>query len=143
MFEHANATTMVAVKDLGRARQFYEGVLGLTPVGPKDPEVQVYQTGDSRLAVYVSQYAGTNRATTLTWEVESVEDVVRDLKARNVEFEHYDMPETKRQGDVHVSGSIKNAWFKDPDGNILAIMSGMNLDRAKQSEPAAGARSSR
>ena len=64
---------------------------------------------------------------------------MRDLKARNVEFEHYDMPETKRQGDVHVSGSIKNAWFKDPDGNILGIMSGMNLDRAKQSEPATGA----
>ena len=143
MFEHANATSMVAVKDLERARKFYEGVLGLTPVGPKDPEVQVYQTGDSRLAVYVSQYAGTNRATTLTWEVESVEDVVRDLKARNVEFEHYDLPETKRQGDVHVSGSMKNAWFKDPDGNILAIMSGMDLDRAKRSEPAAGARSSR
>jgi catechol 2,3-dioxygenase-like lactoylglutathione lyase family enzyme len=143
MFEHANATTMVAVKDLGRARQFYEGVLGLTPVGPKDPEVQVYQTGDSRLAVYVSQYAGTNRATTLTWEVESVEDVVRDLRSRGVEFEHYDLPETKRQGDVHVSGSIKNAWFKDPDGNILGLMSGMALDRAKQSEPATGARSSR
>jgi catechol 2,3-dioxygenase-like lactoylglutathione lyase family enzyme len=134
---------MVAVKDLGRARQFYEGVLGLRPVGPKDPEVQVYQTGDSRLAVYVSQYAGTNRATTLTWEVESVEDVVRDLKSRGVEFEHYDMPETKRQGDVHVSGSLKNAWFKDPDGNILGLMSGMALDRAKRSEPATGASSSR
>jgi catechol 2,3-dioxygenase-like lactoylglutathione lyase family enzyme len=143
MFEHANATTMVAVKDLGRARKFYEGVLGLAPMGPKDPEVQMYQTGDSHLAVYVSQYAGTNRATTLTWEVESVEDVVRDLKARGVEFEHYDLPETKRQADVHVSGSIKNAWFKDPDGNILAVMSGMDVARGKQSEGAAGARSSR
>ena len=143
MFEHANATTMVAVKDLGQARKFYEGVLGLTPGGPKDPEVQVYQTGDSRLAVYVSRYAGTNRATTLTWEVESVEDVVRDLKTRGVEFEHYDMPETKRQGDVHVSGSMTNAWFKDPDGNILGIMSGVNVGRGSRSEPAAGTRSTR
>src|SRR6185369_16205534 len=69
----------------------------------------------------------------------SVEDVVRDLKTRGVEFEHYDMPETKRQGDVHVSGSMKNAWFKDPDGNILGIMSGVDVGRRSRSEPAAGA----
>ena len=125
MFEHANATTMLAVKDLQRARKFYEGTLGLTPVGPNDPQVQMYHTGDARLAVYVSEYAGTNRATALTWEVESVEDTVKDLKGRGVGFEHYDLPDTKRQGDVHVSGPVKNAWFKDPDGNILAIMSGM------------------
>jgi catechol 2,3-dioxygenase-like lactoylglutathione lyase family enzyme len=143
MFEHANATTMLAVKDLGRARKFYEGKLGLTPVGPKDPEVQVYQTGDSRLAVYVSQYAGTNRATALTWEVEKVEDTVRDLKARGIGFEHYDMPDTTRQGDVHVSGPVRNAWFKDPDGNILAIMSGMELAKGERSEVGAAGRSNR
>ncbi len=143
MLEHANATTMLAVKDLDRARQFYEGVLGLAPVGPKDPEVQMYHTGDSRLAVYVSQYAGTNRATALTWEIDSVEDTVRDLKGRGVEFEHYDLPETTRKGDVHVSGPMKNAWFKDPDGNILGIMSGMDVVKGKQSESNAGARSRR
>jgi len=123
MFEHTNATTMLAVKDLGRARKFYEQVLGLAPVGPQDMDVQLYQTGDSRIAVYVSQYAGTNRATALNWEVDSVEDAVRELKGRGVKFEHYDLPETTRQGDVHISGPIRNAWFKDPDGNILAIMS--------------------
>ena len=143
MFEHANATTMLAVKDLRRARKFYEGILGLTPVGPEDSEVQIYQTGDARLAVYVSQYAGTNRATALTWEVEDVEDTVRDLRARGVGFEHYDLPRTTRQGDVHVSGSLKNAWFKDPDGNILAIMSGMEAAKGNRSEIAAGARSNR
>ncbi len=143
MLEHANATTMLAVKDLDRARQFYEGVLGLAPVGPEDPEVQMYHTGDSRLAVYVSQYAGTNRATALTWEIDSVEDTVRDLKGRGVEFEHYDLPETTRKGDVHVSGPMKNAWFKDPDGNILGIMSGMDVVKGKQSEADAGARSRR
>jgi len=142
MFEHANATTMLAVKDLDRARKFYEDVLGLTPVGPQDPEVQLYQTGDSRLAVYVSQYAGTNRATALTWEIDSVEDTVRELKGRGIEFEHYDLPGTTRKGDVHVSGPVRNAWFKDPDGNILAIMSGMEVVKGKP-EVGAGARSSR
>jgi hypothetical protein len=53
------------------------------------------------------------------------------------------MPETKRQGDVHVSGSMKNAWFKDPDGNILGIMSGVDVGRGSRSEPAAGAGSTR
>jgi catechol 2,3-dioxygenase-like lactoylglutathione lyase family enzyme len=114
---------MLAVKDLDRAREFYERVLGLTPVGPQDMEVQLYQTGESRIAVYVSQYAGTNRATALNWEVDSVEDAVRELKGRGVTFEHYDLPNTRLQGDVHVSGSMKAAWFKDPDGNILALVS--------------------
>jgi catechol 2,3-dioxygenase-like lactoylglutathione lyase family enzyme len=143
MFEHAHATTMLAVKDLARARKFYEGVLGLTPVGPEDPEVQMYQTGDAQLAVYVSQYAGTNRATALTWEVESVENTVRDLKARGIAFEHYDLPDTTRQGDVHVSGPIRNAWFKDPDGNILAIMSGMEAAKGRRTEVGAGGGSNR
>jgi catechol 2,3-dioxygenase-like lactoylglutathione lyase family enzyme len=141
MFEHANATTMLAVKDLDRAREFYERVLGLTPVGPQDMEVQLYQTGESRIAVYVSQYAGTNRATALNWEVDSVEDAVRELKGRGVTFEHYDLPETTRKGDVHISGSVRNAWFKDPDGNILAIMSVMDGVEGRQPEAGSGARS--
>ena len=143
MFEHANATTMLAVKDLDRARKFYEKVLGLTPVGPQDQDVQMYKTGDSLIAVYVSQYAGTNRATALNWEVDSVEDVVRELKGRGVEFEHYDLPDTTRKGDVHISGPIKNAWFKDPDGNILAVMSMMDVVKGKQADVGAGARSNR
>jgi hypothetical protein len=51
-----------------------------------------------------------------------VEGVVRALKAKGVTFEHYDMPDTKREGDIHVSGDMKAAWFKDPDGNILNII---------------------
>jgi hypothetical protein len=51
-----------------------------------------------------------------------VEGVVRALKAKGVTFEHYDMPDTKREGDIHVSGDMKAAWFEDPDGNILNII---------------------
>ena len=122
MFGDNNPTTMIAVKDLNRARRFYEGILGLKPVGEANEEVQAYQSGDTRLAVYRSQFAGTNKATLLTWTVDDVETVVADLKSRGVGFEHYDMPDTTLQGDVHVMGSMKNAWFKDPDGNILAVM---------------------
>jgi catechol 2,3-dioxygenase-like lactoylglutathione lyase family enzyme len=122
-----DAVATIAVKDLARAKQFYEGTLGLKPVGTNAPgaEVQVYRTGNSRLLVYRSEYAGTNRATSATWSLgEELEDVVRALKVKGVTFEHYDMPGTTHQGDVHVFGTFKAAWFKDPDGNILHVNSG-------------------
>ena len=55
--------------------------------------------------------------------VDDVDDVVRTLKRKGVKFEHYDLPDTRREGDVHVSGDMKVAWFKDPDGNILSVAS--------------------
>jgi hypothetical protein len=72
--------------------------------------------------VYRSRFAGTNKATALTWTVDDVEDVVRTLKGKGVKFEHYDMPGMKHDGDVHVAGELKVAWFKDPDGNILSVV---------------------
>jgi hypothetical protein len=60
----------------------------------------------------------------MTWDVgDDVESVVRALTSKGVSFEHYDLPGTTRSGDVHMTGAIKTAWFKDPDGNILAIAS--------------------
>jgi catechol 2,3-dioxygenase-like lactoylglutathione lyase family enzyme len=121
-----DAIATIGVKDLARAKQFYEGTLGLRPVGANGPdtEVQVYRTGNSRLMVYRSQYGGTNQATSATWGVgDQLEDVVQALKARGVTFEHYDMPGTTRKGDVHVFGDFKAAWFKDPEGNILHVNS--------------------
>jgi hypothetical protein len=74
--------------------------------------------------VYQSSFAGSNRATAATWVVgESLDDVVRDLGARGVSFEHYDMPGMMLEGDVHVAGDMRVAWFKDPDGNVLAVVS--------------------
>ena len=65
---------------------------------------------------------GQNQATAVTWVVgEDIEDIVQKLKAKSVTFEHYDMPDMTRKGDIHVFGNMKVAWFKDPDGNILNI----------------------
>ncbi len=72
--------------------------------------------------VYRSEYAGTNKATAVTWAVgEDVEGVVRDLKAKGVALERYDMPGMTRTGDGYTADDLKVAWFKDPDGNILNI----------------------
>jgi catechol 2,3-dioxygenase-like lactoylglutathione lyase family enzyme len=121
MLRDADAVAMVAVKDLGKVAKFYEETLGLNRAGGEGNEVVVFESGDTKVNVYRSSFAGTNKATALTWTVDDVDDVVRTLKSKGVTFEHYDMPNTRREGDVHVSGPMKVAWFKDPDGNILSV----------------------
>ena len=123
MLGNKEAIATVAVKDLEAARRFYENTLGLKRTSDADPEYAAYRTGGSSLMVYRSQHAGTNQATSVTWTVKNgVEDMVRALKAKGVAFERYDLPDTTVKGDVHVTGDQKAAWFKDPDGNIHAIV---------------------
>ena len=122
MLRDTNAIATIAVRDLDVAARFYEGALGLRRAHAEDHEAIAYESGDSTINVYRSSYAGTNQATAVTWAVEDVDDVVHTLKGKGVTFEHYDLPNTKREGDVHVSGHIKVAWFKDPDGNILSLV---------------------
>jgi catechol 2,3-dioxygenase-like lactoylglutathione lyase family enzyme len=118
-----NAVANLAVKNLDAARRFYEDTLGLAPVDEKDDDVIVYKSGDSMLNVYRSQYAGTNEATAVTWSVgDDIEDIVRALRDKGVTFEHYDMPGTTVDGDIHIAKDMKVAWFKDPDGNILNLV---------------------
>ena len=121
MLGNKDAAANIAVRDLETARAFYENLLGLTPVAAEGGELIVFKSGNSTINVYRSQFAGTNKATAVTWEVDDVEGVARALKSKGVVFEHYDMPGMTRTGDVHVGGDMKVAWFKDPDGNILNI----------------------
>ena len=122
MLNNKDAVANLAVKDLNVAKKFYEGTLGLKPIDAEGDEVIVYRSGNSKLNVYRSKEAGTNKATAVTWTVGDVDDEVRRLKAKGVKFEHYDMPEMKREGDIHIGGDMRVAWFKDPDGNILNIV---------------------
>jgi catechol 2,3-dioxygenase-like lactoylglutathione lyase family enzyme len=117
------AMATVAVKDVAAARAFYRDTLGLEPIASDEPSVLAFETGGATLLVYQSQFAGTNEATVVTWRVGAdIEQVVAGLSRKGVAFEHYDMPQTKRQGDLHVSGDMKVAWFKDPDGNIHSLV---------------------
>jgi len=126
MLTNKESIATIAVKDLKTAGRFYSETLGLKRVGNDEPGTMTFATGKGSLLVYVSQYAGTNQATAVTWNVgDDVESLVTALKSRGVTFEHYDnLPDTKRQGDIHVGGNVKVAWFKDPDGNIHALVSG-------------------
>ena len=92
-------------------------------MGAEGDEAIVFKSGNSKLNVYRSKYAGTNQATAVSWNVgDHVDEVVRELKGKGVRFEHYDMPGMTREGDVHIAGGIRTAWFKDPDGNILNVV---------------------
>jgi catechol 2,3-dioxygenase-like lactoylglutathione lyase family enzyme len=125
MLGNKDAAANIAVKNLETAKRFYQNTLGLAQVSVEGQEAIVFKSGNSTVIVYRSQYAGTNQATAMTWVVgEDIEEVVQHLKSKGVAFEHYDMPDMTREGDIHVAGTMKVAWFKDPDGNILNIVSG-------------------
>ncbi len=125
MLKSNDAIANIAVRNLDTARKFYEGTLGLKQVDAEGDELIVFKSGKTSLFVYRSEYAGTNKATAVTWIVgDDIEKDVRALRAKGVAFEHYDMADMKRDGDIHVGGDMKVAWFKDPDGNILSLVSG-------------------
>jgi catechol 2,3-dioxygenase-like lactoylglutathione lyase family enzyme len=117
-----DAAATLAVSDLQRARDFYENTLGLEAV-QEPPGAILYRSGNSVVLVYPSEYAGTNKATAASWAVgDDFDSIVQALKDNGVTFEHYDLPETTREGDVHLMGDFKAVWFKDPDGNILNLI---------------------
>ena len=123
MLGDKEAVATLAVKDLGAARKFYEGVLGLKVKEAQGEEAITFKSGNTQVIVYRSQFAGTNQATGVNFLVgNEIDKLVSGLAERGVKFEHYDMPGMKLQGDVHVEGDFKVAWFKDPDGNILCLM---------------------
>lgn len=124
MLKDHDSSAVVAVADLERARAFYGGTLGLELADEGAGEgVLVYRTGATRLVVYRSEYAGTNRANAVVWGVgRDLDSVVAALEAKGAVFEHY--PGIGRlDGNVHHSGGMKLAWLKDPDGNLLHLNS--------------------
>ncbi|MDB5169500.1 MAG: putative lactoylglutathione lyase [Candidatus Saccharibacteria bacterium] len=124
MLKNSDVCVTIAVKDMAAADEFYGNVLGLEK-GMETPGGTFYTSGSGGVFVYPTQFAGTNQATYAAWRVDDVAAEAEELKGKGVTFEHYEgMPQTTIEGDVHVMGDTKSAWFKDPDGNILNIVSG-------------------
>jgi catechol 2,3-dioxygenase-like lactoylglutathione lyase family enzyme len=118
----AGYDAITAIRDVKAAKRFYHEPLGLRLLGPDNPGFVTFKSGNTILNVYRSEYAGTNTATTAMWVVGDELDVIAEaLRAKGVFFEHYDLPDTVRHGDIHVAGDVRVAWFKDPDGNTLSI----------------------
>lgn len=110
----------VAVSDIEKAKEFYGQKLGLKQTD-ENPGGVTYESGGGKLFVYQSGTAGSGQATCAAWDVTNIEEEVDALKAKGIEFEQYDFPGGTREGDVHIMGTMKAAWFKDPDGNILSL----------------------
>ncbi|MES2399903.1 MAG: VOC family protein [Pseudomonadota bacterium] len=124
MLANRNVMATIAVKDLKSARQFYGDRLGLQLRESSEAMgVLNYQSGTAVVVVYVSQFAGTNKATSATWSVgHEFDKVMQALRDKGVVFERYDMPGMTYEDGAHVKGDFKGAWFKDPDGNILHVL---------------------
>jgi catechol 2,3-dioxygenase-like lactoylglutathione lyase family enzyme len=122
MLKGCKVTANVPVSDLDRARRFYADVLGLAPAD-ENPGGLVYTTdGGTTFYLYQTEYAGQAGHTIAQWHVSSVEDEVQGLKARGLEFEHYDMPGVTWDGDVAtLEEMVRAAWFKDSEGNIMCL----------------------
>ncbi len=122
MLGSSDVCACLAVKDMDAAKKFYEETLGLEK-GMESPGGTFYKSGNGGVFVYPSQFAGSNKATAAAWQTNDVEAAVKALKEKGVTFEQYDdLPGVERQGDIHVMGELRAAWFKDPDGNILNIV---------------------
>lgn len=113
----------IAVSDMARAREFYEGKLGLSAVQTGADGSRIYASaGDAELHVYPSPaHAGKSTATLVTWYVDDVEQVVDELGSSGVTFERYEGLTTDEKGISPRAGGGKVAWFKDPDGNTFAV----------------------
>jgi len=121
MLTNANIEPMLPVKDLKAAQKFYEQTLELEKVNVNPDTAVTYKSGNTTLVVYRSDYAGTNKGTAALWEIDDVDGTVKELRAKGVKFEHYDMPGLTLDGDIHRAGPFSVAWFKDPSGNILSV----------------------
>jgi catechol 2,3-dioxygenase-like lactoylglutathione lyase family enzyme len=114
----------IAVSDIARAAEFYEGKLGLSPAEIQPDESRIYACGGgTSLHVYASPaHAETATATLATWYVADLEEVVDELGSRGVTFERYDDPSLRAdEKGIHELDNGRVAWFKDPDGNTFAV----------------------
>src|SRR6266540_5921070 len=121
MLDSATSHATVAVSDIGRARKFYEETLGFKPMDERSDGVRYQAGGETWFLVYPSQFAGTAKSTYMTFEVDDVEVAVKELRDAGVVFEEYDFPGLKTVDGIAEIEGAKAAWFKDPDGNILAL----------------------
>lgn len=110
----------IPASDVARAREFYERMVGLTPKEDFAGGV-IYECGGTEVFMYPTPNAGTSKASQAFWQVDDVEAEVAELKARGVVFEEYNMPGLETRNSIAVGGGAKTAWFKDTEGNILAI----------------------
>ena len=126
MLQKSHMYAYIPARDVSRARKFYEEKIGLKH-GKEFAGGVAYEFADHTACfLYPTMNAGTSQASQAFWEVDDVEKEVAELKSRGVRFEDYDTPDLKTRDGIFTSGGNKAAWFKDTEGNIMAIIQKMN-----------------
>jgi predicted enzyme related to lactoylglutathione lyase len=120
MLTTAPIRAYIPASNVARARKFYEEAVGLEPREEYAGGV-IYECGGTEAFLYPTSNAGTSRASQAFWQVDDVEAEVAELKARGVKFEEYDMPGVTMKNSIATAGGARTAWFKDTEGNILAV----------------------
>ena len=122
MLQKSPMYAYIPAKDLARARQFYEQKIGLKAKQETAGGVVYEFAKGTACFLYPTPNAGTSKASQAFWQVEDIEREVAELKRRGVEFEEYDMPGMKGENNIYTGGGARAAWFKDSEGNILAVI---------------------
>ena len=132
MLQDSPMYAYLPARDVARAREFYEGTLGLRP-GKEIAGGVAYEFADRTACfLYPTENAGTSRASQAFWQVDDIEREVDELKSRGVSLESYDMPGDRSPSGVLTAGGAKVAWFKDTEGNILAMVQGLDAKAARR-----------
>ena len=122
MLQQCPLYAYIPAADIARARQFYEGKLGWKPHKEISDGVAYEFAGGTACFLYLTPNAGTSKASQLFWEVKDIEREVAELKGRGVRFEDYDLPGDKSPEGIVTDGGVRAAWFKDSEGNIMAVI---------------------
>lgn len=120
MLQKSPMFAYIPAQDVTRARRFYEDKLGFQPGREVEGGVSYECAGGTGCFLYPTPNAGTSAASQAFWQVANIEAEVAELKQKGVTLEEYDMPGMK--DGIMTSGSSKAAWFKDTEGNILALI---------------------
>ena len=125
MLQKSPMYAYIPATDVARARRFYEEKLGFKP-GQEIAGGVTYECAEGTACfLYPTSNAGTSKASQAFWQVSDIEREVAELQARGVVFEDYDVPGMKSLGHIYTGGGAKAAWFKDSEGNILALIQGV------------------
>ena len=120
MLSTAPIRAYIPASNVARARKFYEQTIGLRPKQEYSGGV-IYECGGAEVFLYPTSNAGTSKASQAYWQVADVEAEVAELKARGVKFDEYNIPGVTMKNSIATAGGAKTAWFKDTEGNILAV----------------------
>ncbi len=122
MLQSSPMYAYLPAKDVARARAFYEKKLGFRPKEENAGGVTYEFADRTGCFLYPTPNAGTSKASQAFWVVHDIEREVADLEARGVKFEEYDLPGLKFEHGIANADGGKVAWFKDTEGNILALI---------------------